>query len=262
MYQRCLKQPAVLLLLTCILLSVAPRLTVAQVNIEKTRVEDPEGLSFTLSSSFSFRTGNLKRYDLGLGTRLDYKIERNHIFILGNVGYGESRNQTYKNRSFAHIRFMHDAASWMTTELFSQVENDEFTLLRIRILAGVGVRIPYIREANFALYQGTSLMLEHESLDPDRVVDHPSTITANRWNNYINLRFKLKDNISFFNTGYFQPRFDDFGDYRILLDSSLQFAFTENFSFSTSLNLRYDSRPPDGLEPLDLDVRNGFRLTF
>ncbi len=256
------RQPQVALLLVSLLVLCAPQYATSQVNIEKMRVEDPEGLSFTLSSNFAFRTGNIKRYDLGLSTRLDYKKNQRHIFILGNIGYGESRGQTYRNRSFAHIRFMHTVARFLTTEIFGQIENDEFTLLQIRVLGGVGFRLPYIKQENFAIYQGTSLMFEHEQLDIDRVSDHPESITANRWNNYLNVRLKLNDTISFFNTGYFQPRFDDFGDYRILLDSGLRFDFSSSFSFTTGLNLRYDSKPPNSLEPLDLDVRNGFLLQF
>lgn len=235
---------------------------ISQVNIEKMRVEDPEGLSFTFSSNFSIRAGNLKRYDVSVGSRLDYKIDRNHIFLLGNVGYGESRNQSYKNRSFAHLRFMHTVSPLVTTELFGQVENDEFTLLQIRILAGIGMRIPYVKKERVAVSQGMSFMFEHEELDPARVIEHPSSITSNRWNNYVNIRLKLNDTVSFFNTGYFQPRFDDFDDFRLLLDSGLRIEFSSRFSFSTSLNLRYDSRPPDELESLDLDVRNGFRFEF
>ncbi len=235
---------------------------VSQVNIEKMRVEDPEGLSFTFTSNFAIRAGNLKRYDVSVGSRLDYKIERNHIFLLGNVGYGESRNQSYKNRSFAHLRFMHIVSPLVTTELFGQVENDEFTLLQIRILAGIGVRMPYVKREHVAISQGMSFMFEHEELDPVRVVLHPSSITSNRWNNYVNIRLQLNDSVSFFNTGYFQPRFDDFNDFRLLLDSGLQIEFSSRFSFYTSLNLRYDSRPPDELESLDLDVQNGFRLQF
>ncbi len=236
--------------------------SLAQVNIEKTRVEDPEGLSFTLSSSVALRAGNQERFDIGTSARLDYKVEKNHIFLLGNLGYGKSGNQTYKNRSFAHLRFNHEVSRLVTTELFGQVENDEFTLLQIRVLAGVGVRIPYIATENIAIYQGTSFMFEHEELDPNRVIIHPASITANRWNNYINIRLKLTDSVSLFNTGYVQPRFDDFEDFRLLLDTILEISFNAHLSFTTSLNLRYDSRPPDELESLDLDLRNGFRLSF
>ncbi len=241
---------------------LSPHFASAQVNIEKTRVEDPEGLSFTLSSNVSIRAGNQERYDIGTSARLDYKIDKNHVFLLGNVGYGKSDTRVYRNRSFAHLRFNHDVSRAITAELFGQIENDEFTLLQIRVLAGVGIRVPYLQRENIAIYQGTSFMFEHEELDQNRVFEHPASITANRWNNYINIRLQLNENVSLFNTGYIQPRFDDMEDFRVLLDTILEISFNAHFSFTTSLNLRYDSRPPDGLESLDLELRNGFRLSF
>ncbi len=231
-----------------------------QINIEKTRVEDPEGISLAVATTFAFRSGNVTRYDLSSSARVDHKSDKNHIFLLGNVGYGESRGTTYKNRAFAHLRFMHDASRFITTELFGQVENDTFTRLQLRVLAGIGIRIPYVKRDNIAIYQGTSFMFEHESLAPDNVGEHPAEITANRWNNYINIRLKLNDKVAFFNTGYAQPRFDDFGDIRILLDSGLQIELSTRFSFFTSLNLRYDSRPPGTLKSLDIDMRNGLKF--
>ena len=256
------RQPLWALLLVSAFVMCLPRHSHSQVNIEKMRIEDPEGFSFSLSSNFALRTGNLKRYDLGLNTRLDYKKGRRHIFVLGNIGYGESRNQTYKNRSFAHIRFMHEVSKILTSEIFGQIENDEFTLLQIRVLGGVGFRMPYVKKENIAIYQGTSLMFEHERLDIDRVSDHQASLTSNRWNNYLNIRLRINDTVSFFTTGYYQPRFDDFGDYRILTDGGLRFDFSKHFAFTTNLNLRYDSRPPNDLEPLDLSISNGILIQF
>jgi hypothetical protein len=72
----------------------------------------------------------------------------------------------------------------------------------------------------------------------------------------------LSDTVSFINTVYLQPRLDDFGDTRILDDAALAFQITEGLTFSTAFNLRYDSRPPDGIGDLDLSLRNAISLTL
>jgi hypothetical protein len=77
----------------------------AQVNIEKMRMTEPEGLAFTFSVNYSLRAGNQDRSDLGAGSRLDYKAGRHYVFLLGNLNYGISQGVTYKNRSFAHHRY-------------------------------------------------------------------------------------------------------------------------------------------------------------
>lgn len=245
-----------------IVIICAPGITQAQVNIEKMRLKEPEGFVFSFSASYALRTGNRERSDIGMGTRIDYKDEAHYVFLLGNVDYGISQGETYKNRSFAHLRYNYAFSPVVDGELFSQLENDEFTLLQIRLLAGAGFRVRYIAREKIVLYQGSSLMLEHESLDERKVTIHAAEHTSMRWNNYINTRFQLAENVSFFNTVYVQPQLDNFKDVRLLLDSSLQFSINDHFAFTTTLNLRYDSLPPDGIQSLDLELKNGIRLTF
>ncbi len=250
------------LLIFILLLISFPATTRAQVNIEKMRLKEPEGFAFSFSANYALRTGNRERSDIGIGTRIDYKEDAHYIFLLGNVDYGISQGETYKNRSFAHLRYNYAFSAVVDGELFSQLENDEFTLLQIRFLAGTGFRVRYIGGEKIVLYQGSSLMLEHESLDERKVTIHAAEHTSLRWNNYINARIQLAENVSFFNTVYVQPQLDNFKDVRLLLDSSLQFNLNDHFAFTTTLNLRYDSLPPDAIQSLDLELKNGIRLTF
>jgi putative salt-induced outer membrane protein YdiY len=223
---------------------------------------EPEGLAFTFSVNYSLRAGNQDRSDLGAGSRLDYKAGRHYVFLLGNLNYGISQGVTYKNRSFAHLRYNYALKPAVVGELFGQLENDPFTLLQIRLLVGMGARLRYLSGEHLALFQGSGLMLEHEALDANKVIVHPSEITALRWNNYLNARLQLDEHVSFFNTLYVQPRLDEFGDIRLLLDSGITVNLNDHVAITTTLNLRYDSRPPDTIASFDLELKNGLRLAF
>jgi hypothetical protein len=39
-------------------------------------------------------------------------------------------------------------------------------------------------------------------------------------------------------------------------------AITDHLTLSTTLNVYYDSRPPDNVEDLDLALRNGLQVRF
>jgi len=55
---------------------------------------------------------------------------------------------------------------------------------------------------------------------------------------------------------YAQPRFDDFGDVRMLGDSSLSLTVSKHLAVRFSVTLMLDSRPPAGVLPIDSDVKS------
>lgn len=234
----------------------------AQVNIEKLRVFTGDGAQLTFDGDVVLQSGNAELYEVGLGTRLDVRRAEHYAFLIGSVRYGERGEKAFKNRAFAHLRYTHTFSDPVRGEAFTQVEHDGFTLLNLRSLVGLGLRLRYYEAESFSLYQGTALMPEHEELQADRVEVHPASTTTLRWSNYLNIRLAVSDAVSFSNTFYFQPRLDDFGDTRILDDAVLAFKITEGLTFSTAFNLRYDSRPPDGIGAFDLSLRNAISLTL
>jgi putative salt-induced outer membrane protein YdiY len=94
------------------------------------------------------------------------------------------------------------------------------------------------------------------------VTGHPVEQSVMRWSNYLNVRLNLTQQTSFIATIYVQPRLDAFGDIRVLHDATLAIAITEHLTLSTTLNLYYDSEPPDNIEDFDLELRNGIQVRF
>lgn len=234
----------------------------AQVNIERQRNLEVEGLAVSVESDIALLSGNSNVFDLGLGGRIDYRGEAFHTFFLSSVRYGESNGEEYRNRAFGHLRFNHDLTPRLVGESFGQIEHDVFTLLQLRLLGGAGVRFRHVRNEQIGIFQGTALMYEFEDIDDEKAGSHPGETKEVRWSNYINLRITLSEQTSFRNTVYVQPALGDFSDVRVLAEASLVVALTKHLAFKTAFNLRYDSDPPDGIDPLDLAVRNGLAVTF
>ena len=234
----------------------------AQVNTERMRASDVEGFATTLGGDLLVESGNADLFEIGLSARFDYRRGKHYTFLTGQLRYGEEGEATFKNRSFGHLRYNYQMLPWLVGETFTQLQQDGFKLLQLRVLVGSGPRFRYVDTGTIGVFQGTTLMFERENLDAGEVIGHPADQSVMRWSNYLNVRITLSDETSFSTTIYVQPRLDAFDDIRVLHDASLAVAITEHLTFSTTLNLYYDSQPPENVEDLDLELRNGIQVSF
>ena len=134
--------PASWLAVLLLALAVAPGVQ-AQVNIEKLRSLDVDGLAASLNGDFALLAGNSEAVNVGGGLRFDYRMGKHYAFLIGSARYGESRTRRYQERLFAHLRYTCDLTTRLVGELLGQGERDAFTLLQVRLLAGGGLRIRY-----------------------------------------------------------------------------------------------------------------------
>ncbi len=234
----------------------------AQVNVEKLRAFNTDGVGVSFDGTVALLAGNSDVIDLGLKSRLDVRRGRHYAFLIGSVRYGESNDVQSRERAFAHLRYNHDLTPRLIGEAFAQVEHDGFTLLQLRLLGGAGVRVRYLRAENPGVFQGSSIFFEAEEFDGARAGEHPASTRVWRWSNYLHLRLQLTDQTYLVNTVYVQPRFGAFGDVRVLDEAALAVALGAHLTFTAGFNLRYDSRPPGDVKPLDLALENGLSLTF
>jgi putative salt-induced outer membrane protein YdiY len=246
--------------LTILVLSAGPAL--GQVNTEAMRSFDVDGFATTLGGDVLIESGNSDLYEVGLNTRFDYRRDRHYTFLVGQLRYGEEGGAIFKNRAFSHLRYNYQLTPWLVGEAFTQLQHDGFKLLQLRVLVGGGGRFRYTDTGTVGLFQGTTIMYEHENLDGGEVVGHPAKQSIVRWSNYLSVRIELTEQTSFVSTVYVQPRLDAFEDLRILHDASIAVAITDHLTLRTTLNLYYDSRPPDNVEDLDVELRNGLQVRF
>ncbi len=238
----------------------------AQVNTEKFRGAEDPGFHGFLDGSLAFRTGNAPRLTAtGVG-RLGYRAERVHYtYGQGEVRYGDkgADHERYLNRLFGHLRW---TAMWheqIGSEVFGQLQFDEFLRLKLRVLAGGGVRVetePVEELLEIAL--GTGLMMEHEVLDIDSTNAHARESLNVRSTSYLTLRLNLSPTLTLSSTTYYQPKVDDFTDFRILEEAALEVKVTEHLSFVTSFSLAHDSKPPDGVESTDIVFAPKLRVSW
>jgi hypothetical protein len=233
----------------------------AQVNIEKMR-EDGAGAGFStdLSLLFSTRSGNVDITELGLSLRQDYVAQKSTSFLIVHGLYGWKDGDAFSNEGLLHLRHVRKDWKPAAPEFFTQVNYDKARLLDFRSLGGGGVRIRFFEGERLQMAWGTAYMIEYERFDLPPDAWHPRSNTHHRWSNYVSLKADLGESTTLAWTTYLQPRFDDFGDLKTLNDGELETDLVSRLALTVTIRLRYDGRPPDGIEKRDTLVLTGLRV--
>ena len=271
------------------------RADAAGLNVERIRIDpDKDGLHGGVRLGVNFQAGNTNRLDLRSSAALAYRRGKHHGFLYGSSQYstrtraieGEGlellldRDSRIINKATAHARYNYDLLDWLSAEVFTQVERNEFLLLESRILFGLGPRFEPVRNEEFSLAIGTDYMFEFEALDAARVVEPlPADTIAHRWSSYLSLAYEANERLMMSSTTYVQPRFDLFADLRVLSESALDVTLIAPLSLRLMMRVRWDSQPstycssqvavagcPDSqrirLRELDIAVENSLSVEF
>lgn len=244
-----------LLLFTC---SILASNAFAIVNIENIRVQKSEdGFSGQLEIDASLQSGNTNNTRIGVGSRLQWIRGNKTNFLVLNYDYGEKSGIRDINKSFLHGRHIMQQNKKWAWEAFGQLEQNEFTRLSLRTLAGAGVRRTLREEADKSvIYLGLGGFYSTERLDDN------STTDLVRANLYFVVKHAFNQNTHFIGTAYYQPAVSNLGDFRALGQVALSVAISKKLDLKLSLNLTHDSQPPTGVKSTDTSFRTGIAYRF
>ena len=258
----------------------------AQVNTEALRPKgDAEGLSGAIGFDLAARRGNSDVNNFGLSLNLfqarpfdpgdnflaDRPVDRRFLspkrlyLLVASYDFQESSGDRSVNRGFVHAR-----GTWMQSprfgwEAFGQLETDEFIRLDRRSLLGAGIRYGVFQRERATMFIGQGLMGEWERIDEEAAAGAPFDRDRNlvRLTSYLVVRRQSRDErVELSGTIYVQPAIDDVSDYRVLQQSRLSTALTENWSLVVQLNVRHDSEPEFDVDETDLELSTGFGFRF
>jgi len=229
----------------------------SQVNIENKRLGLIEpGISGSIDLSYSIARGNSELTEIGIGPNLIWRTWKHQIFMLNNLTRVSSNGGSIINKGFSHFRYNYDITKKYIYELFIQAQYDRSRDLEQRYLAGSGIRIITINREKFKMANGITGMYEYEELSSGEI----SKLIRGSF--YMTLNFSNSDNISLTNTIYMQPSVENMDDYRVLNEGQVKVKITGHFSLTTSIQYRYDSKPPEGIENYDLGIKNGLEFSY
>lgn len=251
----------------CLLTALSLGWTVAAhaiVNVESLEVgEPPQGYSGAVNLSVDGASGNTDKLSTNLGARLQWHGGAITNFAIFRYAYAESSGIQDTNKLLFHVRHIHQVSAQTAYEGFIQAEHDKFARLLFRGLIGGGTRLTLVEKPGVkSLHLGLGGFFSREILE-----SRPGTTDGggqNLWriNSYLNYLHHLNGQVSVLSTTYYQPRVDDFSDYRLLEDAALNVKMTDTLSINLSLQLTHDSKPPQDVKKTDVTYSTGIQFSF
>ncbi len=226
-------------------------------NVESFRIKtDTTGWAGQLGLNFSLTKNTKSLTAISSNVHIQYKTMKSLYLIYGNYSLLISDNENLIDNSVFHIRYNYKIDKTWRWELFVQGQKNSISKIDFRGLVGSGVRIKLSDNEKYKYHLGSTVMFEHE-IQSDRAV-----FDLWRWSNYFSFSIKPNDSFSFVSTTYYQPAFENFGDYRISSQNNLITKITKNFAFNTGFNLNYDTSPVAGVPKLQYNLVSGILYKF
>ncbi len=243
------------------------------VNIEKERKDQKEGFQGAITFGLISNKTTSSIFQANNTIHLQYIIHKNTFLILNDYSMIkvkiDENNTDLVNKNFQHFRYNYSIVDTnkIVYELFLQRQQNKVKYLKLRALAGTGIRFGIIDNNKISLYVASLGMYEKEYL-----TDSAQTITESiKGDFYSSFTLSFSDNFLFKNVIYYQPAlvnlnnykdFEFMKDYRVFLESSMKFKIFKNIFYELQFQMSYDSRPPAELlnTPLFYTFKN--QLTF
>ena len=266
-----------------LLVCLGPRVGGAQIvngldDVDSTK----EGFSAAIEFPVEWRTGNTNLLRGGGRASASYRSGDHLMFFQLSADYGGKRSSAgdpydpYSSNTFEHLRYRYHLRGPWSVEALVQHAANEIKRLRLRALAGAGLRFQtseakwgFVAIGSTYLRSYEQILLNCDDLYGDysmavqlcNINESTETAWEHRWSNYLQLAFKLGEKVSLVQTTFFQPDLQDFGDVRVLTEGSLVIGAGRLY-VKTSLVVSYDSHPPLSIYPLDTIVKNALGFVF
>ncbi len=228
------------------------------INIEGKRfLRDTNGFTGKTDLSFSLNQNINQVMILGTNIHAQYKYNKHRILSISDLLFMKADQKDFVNAGYAHLRYNYKIAPPIVTwEAFIQAQYNLILLLDRRYLAGTGPRFRVYKTQQIRLYMAALYMYEYQSQARETIQSY-----NHRLSNYLTLTLDL-NRIDFTSTTFYQPKLDEWSDFRIANDTSLEFELSQRLNIKAGLNLLYDTRQPPGVPPLTYLLKNALSLKF
>ncbi len=245
-----------ILSITSILLTI--RLFSQVVNIEKYReANQTKPLAGKTEFSFDINHSISTIFTAKNSTRIQYFHLNNTYLWLTDLQFMQVDTIRYINNGFFHFRYNYDfQCKWLIAEAYTQIQFNRIQKILRRFLWGAGTRYVILNFDKYKIYTGTSIMYEFELYIDKTFRD------LIRGTTYISITLKPSETFTFFNTIYYQPKINEFYNFRITNETTAEAVIIKNLSFKTKFNYFYDSKPALTVQKIFYSLHNGIAYKF
>jgi hypothetical protein len=226
--------------------------------MENKRIQtDSTGLSGIIGVSLSAARFTQSFISIDVSGQMQWQTENNIYLLVGDFQMVNAGGENFNNSGFGHFRYNRKLSPLIRAEFFSQIQYNSVTKITKRILNGIGIRLKLSSSQTIKSYCGLAIMNEYEQLSDPIIINK-----NNRLSSYFTLTLEPVENMSLRNTTYIQPKLDNFEDYRLSNNTSLNFVITKELKFTTTFSFLYDSRPPIDIPTVNYQLKNGLDYKF
>lgn len=239
-----------------VLLALLPALAEGQiVDTLAGFADDATGWSGGLGASIATTGGNTERLDLSTTARTQWLGDGDRWRCIGGYTRASSEGATIAESAFAHLRQNHRLSHRWWTLAFAQVSHEPFQRLRSRVLLGAGAQVSLLRDEKRRLAIGAAPMFEWERLE-----DVTGTDFDQRLSTFLDVEAELRAGVTLAATAFAQPRWQDLGDLRAILNARLAVALADHLQLVVGASMTHDSDPPTAVESTDWSLRTGLQI--
>lgn len=247
-------------LLLLLLLSPASHAIVTMESLHT--LKPTAGFTGQLDLSLNGSAGSTDQKEYGFATRLQWhQPQRYTNFLLVDGSYAEVNGVKNTEKGFIHARHIQPVTQTLESELFAQAEQNRFARLTLRTLAGGGARLTLLDHPQRGLVlAGLGAFWSREEIDNV----YPDAGSEIRWraNSYLVAKYRFSPTAQLSNTLYYQPAFEEAGDYRLVEQLGLTVSMNDTVSLTLALDHTYDSRPPIGVDRAQTSYQSSLGISF
>lgn len=246
-------------LVNIFILLIASSASAQTVNIENQRMQsDTTGWLGSFGTSFSVVKNVQQVITIDANAHVQYKTQKDLYLFLASYDLLKAQGTDITNNMYYHLRYNRKLNKWLRWEVFTQLQQNNVTGIRLRTLYGTGPRFKLYDSKHLHFYTGEAVMYEREQENTKPMIEHRDI----RGSNYVTFTWVPNNMVSLVCTFYYQPLFKKFADYRFLNQTSFTVKATKHLSVVTGINYLFDAYPAAGTPRENYVITNGFVYSF
>lgn len=245
-----------LVLIACTFMSVHS--TAQIVNIENARMHsDTTGWMGSTGAAVSLTKNTTQVFSADADAHLQYKTKKNLYLLLGSYGFLKGAGTKLIDNMFLHFRYNYKLTKVLRWEAFTQIQNNRVTGISSRFLLGTGPRFKLVDNKLARIYLASLIMYEREDETTDDIIQNNV-----RNSSYVSFTITPNKHVELVSTTFFQPKPDDWNDFRILNEVSLRVKAAKRIDVRINWNYLNDSKPVEGVPSVNYSLSTGFDYSF
>jgi len=222
------------------------------INIETKEESNEKAFSGAIELEFDYNKSTETDWEFINSAYLRWDNDFMTILLINEIDLNRAGDEDFANDGFQHLRLSYHINEKFAIESFIQNQHDLVHNIENRQLAGLGLRKTFSKLGIF----GLSTFYEHEEL-VDEIINNDFRLSL-----YNRLSFNIFEKVEFSNVLYFQPKLEDFADYRFALEATLSIPLSEKLFFNNSFSLSHDSSPAVDIPNTTYQLMNSLKYEF